>query len=178
MDADLTVIEGHRERAAGQLIRLSGTVQDENCEPVSEAVVHLWQADNHGQYNHQNDSSGTAAQLDQHFQYSSVLRTDANGKFFVTTILPRYYPIGGGRVRTAHLHFLVRKLGYETLTTQSYFDGDALVDIERIRELNKSDIILSRGGMIRPELRNLVVTFNMGSTEVPIGDLTLTMQSL
>jgi protocatechuate 3,4-dioxygenase beta subunit len=62
-----------------------------------------------------------------------MLRTDAQGRYRVLTIKPGAYPIGGGQVRTPHIHFEVA--GHDDrLTTQMYFPGEAM---------NAADILLS-----------------------------------
>ena len=169
-DADMTVVDSNAAKADGQIIRLSGTVQDQNCDPVPFAVVDIWQADNQGHYNHQHDQTSSPDAIDRNFQYYALVKTDAAGKFSITTILPRFYGIGNGMVRTAHIHFMVRKTGYENLITQSYFASPVgvLNDIERIRELNRTDVILGR----RRDLDDLIVNFTQGA-EMPEGDLTL-----
>lgn len=182
---DLTTINGTDTEAIGQKIIVHGKIVDESCTGIANALVHMWQADDNGHYNHINDSSTSSAQeLDQGFQYSGETRTDQEGNFSFKTILPKYYEIGrdelGNSVlRTAHLHFLIRKLGFEQLITQTYFEGDALDEIETIRDLNTTDIILAPDGKILPEMEELIVEFNRASkNEVPSGEVQITLRKL
>ena len=179
-DRDLTKVGSSEKRATGQILYVQGQVVDENCEPVPQAHIHLWQADNNGFYNHQGDDSfSTAAELDPHFQYAANLMSDEEGQFSFTTILPKYYKINEFKSRSSHFHFLLRKTGYSTLVTQSYFEGDVLKDIETIRALNKTDIILSRQGEIRPDLKDLIVEFQKErGMDMPVGSLRLVLEKL
>ena len=54
-DTDLTLVRGHRHRAAGQVIRLSGRVMNLRGEPVRDARVEIWQANANGRYTHPSD---------------------------------------------------------------------------------------------------------------------------
>ena len=65
-DTDLTLIEGHEERAQGEVIRVSGRVLDEQGQPVEGALVDIWQANAHGRYQHEDDTA--TAPLDPNFQ--------------------------------------------------------------------------------------------------------------
>ena len=180
-NADLTQIDGHAKGASGQVIYVHGQVVDQRCEPVANATVYLWQADEHGHYNHAEDPNvKSTADLDPDFQYRGVVSTDAQGRFGFKTIKPKYYPLddSGQLVRTAHLHVAVLHPQTERLVTQTYFEGDVLEDIERIRQLNANDIILSPRGEILPELRPLIIEFRReaGVLDGVVGHVTLTVR--
>lgn len=189
-DVDLTQVQGRANQAIGQIIVLKGKVVDEKCKPIKGAAVHLWQADNDGNYNHMRDVRPNPIQLDNDFQYSGIAHTDAKGEFEFKTIVPKYYPIAFDAndrptvFRTAHLHLSVKQLGYESLVTQSYFEGDVLDEIQEIRRLNQTDIILTRADAfgirkIRNELKPLIVNFKKTLTEThPVGHLELTLKKL
>lgn len=189
-DVDLTQVQGRTNTALGQIILLKGKVVDENCRPVSGAAVHMWQADNEGNYNHMRDVRPNPINLDPDFQYSGIAHTDSEGEFEFKTIVPKYYPIAFDAndrptiFRTAHLHFSVKQLGYRTLVTQSYFEGDILDEIDEIRRLNKTDIILTEstalgGRRQRKELKPLIVNFKKDLVSgIPTGNLELTLSRL
>jgi protocatechuate 3,4-dioxygenase beta subunit len=120
-DADLTMLEGHNTRALGDVIAISGRVFDRRGNPMSGAVIELWQANAAGRYAHANDPS--TAPLDPNFQGFAMLKTSADGAYRITTVKPAAYPSPIG-VRPAHIHFDV--LGRDTrLVTQMYFPGDS-----------------------------------------------------
>ncbi|HEX8653793.1 MAG TPA: protocatechuate 3,4-dioxygenase [Allosphingosinicella sp.] len=131
-DADLTMISGHPERAAGRPIELTGRVLTPRGQPVANAMMDVWQANAAGRYAHASDTSGLA--LDDDFQGFGRLWTDAEGRYRVLTVRPGAYPIGGdgSPMRTPHIHFEVSGR-IDRLTTQMYFPGEAL---------NRTDILL------------------------------------
>jgi protocatechuate 3,4-dioxygenase beta subunit len=131
-DSDLTMISGHRARAAGAPIELTGRVLTPRGQPVANALMDVWQANAAGRYAHASDTSGLA--VDDDFQGFGRLRTDAQGRYRVLTVRPGAYPIGGGGspVRTPHIHFEVSGRT-DRLTTQMYFPGEVL---------NRTDILL------------------------------------
>src|SRR4051794_17772965 len=43
-DNDLTHVMGNNKPASGQLIYVMGQVLDQNCNPVPDAMVEIWQA--------------------------------------------------------------------------------------------------------------------------------------
>jgi protocatechuate 3,4-dioxygenase, beta subunit len=186
-NADLTWVQGRVDPsgrpliASGQILYLRGRVQDPDCRPVAGANVYLWQADDNGHYNHREDPNvRSAAELDPNFQYRGFVQTDAWGRFMFKTIKPKYYPLDpvSGQLRTAHFHVSVLHPQHQQLTTQTYFEGDLLQDIARIRQLNSNDIILSPRGTILPELRELIVEYRRlnGFNDGLVGDLALTVQ--
>ena len=71
--------------------------------------------------------------------------TDEGGSYRFRTIKPGAYPNSPDWMRPPHIHFRVIVPGLPTLTTQMYFDGEAL---------NAGDRILRN---LSPALRNRVV---------------------
>ena len=129
-DLDLTTIRGRADRAEGVVIGISGLVLDEGLQPVPGALVDIWQANRHGRYAHEADPN--PAPLDPAFQGSAQLRTDAQGRYRFTTIIPGAYPAAEGWMRPPHIHFKVARRGFHELVTQMYFAGEALNDADRL----------------------------------------------
>lgn len=121
VDADLTWLEGHSQRASGTVIEVTGRVLDRAGRPVDGAVLELWQCNAAGRYAHPGDAATTP--LDPHFQGYAAIRTDAGGNWKITTVKPAGYgsPIG---MRTPHIHFDIRGKAHR-LITQMYFPEDA-----------------------------------------------------
>lgn len=189
-DADLTRIGGTTS-ASGQALYLRGQIVDESCRPVPGATVYLWQADDHGHYNHSEDPNiqnepNPAVLLDPNFQYRGIVVSDRDGRFQFKTIKPKYYPLDPQEPnfkRTAHLHVGIMKEGYRNLFTQTYFEGDLLEDITEIRRLNKIDILLGEWrnhrptGQINPQLIPLIVSYREERCfDAPVGDVRLAIQ--
>jgi protocatechuate 3,4-dioxygenase beta subunit len=123
-DADLTVIQGHRARAQGQVIEVSGRVLSIAGEPLAGVAIEVWQANTHGRYAHPADRN--PAPLDPDFQGYARLVTDAQGHYRLRTIKPAGYPAGGFN-RPPHIHFDIAG-ERSRLVTQMYFAGEPLND--------------------------------------------------
>lgn len=90
----------------GTRLTLTGHVVDAGCSPIADARVETWQADASGAY----DNAG--------YTLRGWVRTDADGRFTIHTVVPGEYP-----GRTEHIHVKVTPPGGATLTTQLYFPG-------------------------------------------------------
>jgi hydroxyquinol 1,2-dioxygenase len=120
-----------------------GTVRGMNGKPVVNAHIDVWQSDEDGLYDVQH------AELDQ-AQARGILNADGEGRYHFRSILAVPYsipddgPVGDllkatGRHpwRPAHLHFLIKADGYETLITHvfrsddSYLDSDAVFGVRQ-----------------------------------------------
>jgi protocatechuate 3,4-dioxygenase beta subunit len=130
-DLDLTTIQGHAQSAQGEVILVRGRILDADCQPVPDALVEIWQANTHGRYHHERDTS--PAPRDEHFQGWGEVVTNSRGEYGFKTILPGAY--GAGDIqRTRHIHFRVARRGYHELITQMYFEGEPL---------NGQDVVLN-----------------------------------
>ena len=118
---DMTRIAGRPGQAQGQLIHLSGRVLDRFGTPVRHGKVQIWQANQHGRYDHPNDDN--PAPLDPCFQGFAVVETDGDGRYAFKTIKPGAYATGPNTMRPSHIHFEVFGKR-ERLITQMYFAGD------------------------------------------------------
>jgi len=88
---------------ASRLI-VTGQVLSSRCQPVANALLDFWHADEDGEY----DNRG--------FRYRGHQFADAQGRYRLETIVPAEYP---GRAR--HIHVKVQAPGRRILTTQMYF---------------------------------------------------------
>ena len=129
-DLDLSRIAGHDKAAQGVVHVIEGRVLDENGKPVADALVDVWQANHHGRYAHEADPN--PAPLDPDFQGWARLRTDAEGRYRLRTIKPGAYQVEASWSRPPHVHFKVARRGFHELTTQMYFAGDPLNDVDRL----------------------------------------------
>jgi protocatechuate 3,4-dioxygenase beta subunit len=122
-DADLTLLAGRHQRAAGDVIRLSGRVTNLKGEPVSGARISIWQANTHGKYRHKSDMN--TAPLDPNFQGFGVQTTDADGRYRFKSIKPGPYPAPVVGMRAPHVHFEV-EAKHDRLITQMFFPNEPL----------------------------------------------------
>ncbi len=125
-DFDLTLFNGSKQRAQGEIIYVRGKVTDENCDPIKAAVVMIWQANKYGKYTHEYDTQ--EAKDDPNFQGWGQIVTNEKGEYGYKTIKPGAYPVNleNNEWRTPHIHFKISKRGYHELITQMYFDGEEL----------------------------------------------------
>jgi protocatechuate 3,4-dioxygenase beta subunit len=152
-DVDLTRLTGHDGAADGVVIRVQGRVLDEACQPVEGALVDLWQADSNGRYSHPADPN--PAPRDPNFQGWGQAVTDATGAYSFRTIKPAAYPLAfldgepdaSKGYRTPHIHFRVSKRGYRELSTQMYFEGEKLNDVDlvlnRVSEAERPRVVIT-----------------------------------
>ena len=160
-DTDLTMIQGHSERAQGQVIRVTGRVLDENGQPVEGALVDIWQANTFGRYHHEDDPA--TAPLDPNFQGWGMVKTDAEGNYSFTTIKPGAYAATESWTRPPHIHYKVSRRGYRELTTQMYFSGESL---------NATDQLLME---VDEESRGLLVVDFREQDGIPQGDFSVVL---
>jgi catechol 1,2-dioxygenase len=128
---------------SGEPCLVTGQVTGPQGQPVPGALVDVWQADAEGFYDVQRNDTTPETNL------RGLFTTDADGRFWFRTIVPRYYPIPVdgpvGRLlealarhpyRPAHIHFLVTADGYQDVTTHlfvadsPYLDSDAVFGVK------------------------------------------------
>ena len=102
--------------------------------PVADALVEVWQANGEGKYENQDPD------LQPEFNLRGRFRTDAQGRFRFSSVMPKGYRLpGDGPVgqlmarlgltleRPAHIHFRVTARGHETLTTHIFDRADPAI---------------------------------------------------
>ena len=124
-DNDLIVINDALTSAAGEITWLNGRILDARGEPIRNALVEIWQADNHGVYLHRGSDNGS--KRDGNFQGFGRFLTGSSGEYQFRTIKPVPYP-----GRTPHIHFAVKFKGRENFTTQCYIQGEPGNDCDRV----------------------------------------------
>lgn len=116
-DNDLIHMTDHTTPALGTVTNLSGRVLDKNGAPLRNALIELWQADDHGNYIH----SGGAARggRDPGFQGYGRFETAGDGGWKFRTIQPGLYT-----GRTRHYHFGITLKGQPRFSTQLFFKDE------------------------------------------------------
>jgi hydroxyquinol 1,2-dioxygenase len=113
------------EGLGGETCFLVGTVRDLAGKPIAGARLDVWQADKDGMYESQ---LGLEEPL-----LRAIFQTGVDGKYVIRTIAPPGYsiPMDGtvgdllketdiSHFRPAHIHFLIKAPGYETLITHLF----------------------------------------------------------
>jgi len=116
-DNDLIVINNGITPSLGTVAWLSGRILDRTGNPIRNAIVEIWQADNYGSYIHSNGTQN--GRRDGNFQGYGTFETASDGKYLFRTIKPGLYT---GRVR--HVHCKVTLPGGRSLTTQLHIEGE------------------------------------------------------
>jgi protocatechuate 3,4-dioxygenase beta subunit len=123
--SDLTAGQGE-----GIPILVRGRVTDEAGGALEGAIVEIWQACASGRYRHPEDKSPRP--LDPHFGYWGKCVANEWGEFQFRSVKPGAYEDNPTWTRPPHIHFKVRTPGYAELTTQMYFAGEPLNDLDEI----------------------------------------------
>jgi catechol 1,2-dioxygenase len=119
-----------RSDTPGPALFVTGQVSDPEGRGIAGAEVDVWHASPVGLYENQDPEQAE-------MNLRGRLTTNAEGRFWFRTVKPAGYPIPTdgvvGRLlraqarhpyRPAHLHVLVHKPGFKTLTSQVYADDD------------------------------------------------------
>lgn len=130
--------------AKGTPCLVRGTVKGINGETIPGAEMDVWQSDDDGLYDVQHEG------LD-HAQSRGIVTADANGRYHFRSIvavpyaIPHDGPVGQmleatGRHpwRPAHLHFMIKAPGYETLITHVFRDNSDYLDSDAVFGVRQS----------------------------------------
>ena len=118
----------------GELFVMEGQVLDTDGQPVANAMMDVWHANEVGGYSHFFPGM-------KPYELRRRIETDAQGHYRFRSFLPPGYGIppnsptaelfealGRHGKRPAHIHFLVVAPGLRTLTTQVNIPGDTYID--------------------------------------------------
>lgn len=119
---------------SGQPCWVEGTVRDTDGNPVPQARIDVWEADDDGFYDVQYEGQAAAGR--------AWMYTDDKGHYGFWGLTPTPYPIphdgpvgkmlestGRSPVRAAHLHFMVDAPGLRRLVTHIFVEGDPQLEI-------------------------------------------------
>ncbi|MDM0059370.1 intradiol ring-cleavage dioxygenase [Variovorax fucosicus] len=126
--------------AKGAPCFVRGRVTGLDGEPIANALVDVWQADEEGFYDVQKPDPS----LSEH-RARAQLRTDADGRYHFRSIVAHEYPIphdgpvgalldslGRHPWRPAHLHFMIQAQGYERLITHVFRRGGRYLESDAV----------------------------------------------
>lgn len=153
-DNDLLILNDKITPATGIITHLTGQVTDPKGNPISNAVVEIWQADNHGVYLH--SGSANKPNQDTNFQGFGRFLTNRKGEYYFRTIRPVPYP-----GRSPHIHVIVKKGEKRLLTSQLYVKEES--------DRNKKDFLYNR--IQDPKARENVTVAFTPIADSPIGEL-------
>jgi protocatechuate 3,4-dioxygenase, alpha subunit len=129
-------------------ITISGRVYDVAGDPVPDALVETWQADEHSRFDHPDDPRGAVSSAVPGFRGFGRCPTDAAGEYRIVTIRPGPLPSPGGGTEAPHLDVSVFARGLlDRLVTRIYFPDEA--------EANATDPVLA--AMADPAIRQTLI---------------------
>ncbi|MGE4125439.1 MAG: intradiol ring-cleavage dioxygenase [Pusillimonas sp.] len=130
--------------ATGTPCTVRGTVRGIDGKPVANAMLDVWQSDENGLYDVQKPEVSEA-------QARGIVHTDAEGRYSFDSILAVPYPIphdgpvgqmleatGRHPWRPAHLHFLIKADGYETLITHIFRNNSDYIESDAVFAVRSS----------------------------------------
>lgn len=128
----------------GERIRITGRIFDGQGNPMSDALVEVWQADAQGRYAHPADARGSNTP----FKGFGRMATDAQGCFTFDTVKPG--AIGDGQAPHVTLILFTRG-GQNHLYTRLYFGDEAAANardpvLATVPEDRRGTLIATRDG--------------------------------
>jgi protocatechuate 3,4-dioxygenase, alpha subunit len=137
-----------------EAIRIEGAVYDGAGEPVSDAMIEIWQANQAGRYNDPQDDREDLPLDPETFSGFGRSGTNAGGRFSFVTIKPGPVPDPHGGMQAPHIMVSVFARGLlKRVVTRIYFPDE--------EEANANDPILSSVRDLG--LRRTLVTHNQGA---------------
>lgn len=113
-------------------ITVRGLVLDGEGNPVPDAVVETWQADEQGRFNHPDDPRGASTS----FRGFGRSGTHPDGEFRIRTVKPAALPTPDGKVEAPHINVSVLARGLlHRVVTRIYFPDE--------QQANEADPVLS-----------------------------------
>jgi protocatechuate 3,4-dioxygenase, alpha subunit len=138
-----------------EAIRIEGTVYDGGGEPVSDAMVEIWQANHAGRYNDPSDSRQDLPLDPAIFSGFGRSGTDEGGRFSFVTVKPGPVPGPDTGMQAPHIMVSVFARGLlKRVVTRIYFpdeEGD-----------NANDPVLS--SIVDRRFRKTLVAYDEGDT--------------
>lgn len=129
----------------GEDMFIEGRILDTKGNPIEGAVIDVWQANDEGFYDVQQKG------LQPDFNLRGVFRTGADGRYWFRAVKPKFYPIpddgpvgqllralGRHPYRPAHLHYIIKADGFETLTTHIFDPDDPYINSDAVFGVKES----------------------------------------
>ena len=114
-----------REDAGGEAVRIEGVVLEGGGAPVPDALLEIWQADEHGRYAHPDDVG--AIHDGRLFRGFGRACTDPEGYYWFRTVVPAVISASGsGPPQAPHINVSIFARGLlKRLVTRIYFADHA-----------------------------------------------------
>ena len=129
----------------GEPMLVRGRILDTEGQPIAAAKIDVWQANDEGFYDVQQQG------IQPEFNLRGVFRTGSNGAYWFRGVKPRYYPIpadgpvgqmlqalGRHPYRPAHLHYIITATGFAPLTTHIFDPDDKYIHSDAVFGVKQS----------------------------------------
>lgn len=129
----------------GEDMVIEGRILDTEGNPIADAVIDVWQANDEGFYDVQQKG------IQPDFNLRGVFRTGPDGYYWFRAVKPKFYPIpddgpvgqllgklGRHPYRPAHLHYIIKAEGYETLVTHIFDPDDQYIHSDAVFGVKES----------------------------------------
>ncbi|CAN7437854.1 intradiol ring-cleavage dioxygenase [Rhizobium sp. LjRoot258] len=129
----------------GEDMAIEGRILDTDGQPITDALIDVWQANDEGFYDVQQKG------IQPDFNLRGVFRTGPDGRYWFRAVKPKYYPIpddgpvgqllkelGRHPYRPAHLHYIIKADGFETLTTHIFDPDDPYISSDAVFGVKES----------------------------------------
>jgi protocatechuate 3,4-dioxygenase, alpha subunit len=148
----LSVSDLAAPEVGGKRVTIQGRVLDGDGNPISDALIELWQANQHGKYEHPEDAQ--AKPLQRGFKGFGRIATNGAGEFRFATIKPGRVPGPAGTLQAPHIVVAVFMRGLlKHLVSRIYFPDEPA---------NTDDPILL---LVEPERRATLIATNAPGRE-------------
>ena len=129
----------------GEPMLVRGRILDTEGKPINAAKIDVWQANDEGFYDVQQQG------IQPEFNLRGVFRTGADGAYWFRGVKPKYYPIpadgpvgqmlqalGRHPYRPAHLHYIITATGFAPLTTHIFDPDDKYIHSDAVFGVKQS----------------------------------------
>ena len=129
----------------GEPMLVRGRILDTEGQPIAAAKIDVWQANDEGFYDVQQQG------IQPEFNLRGVFRTGSNGAYWFRGVKPKYYPIpadgpvgqmlqalGRHPYRPAHLHYIITATGFAPLTTHIFDPDDKYIHSDAVFGVKQS----------------------------------------
>ena len=129
----------------GEPMLVRGRILDIKGNPINAAKIDVWQANDEGFYDVQQQG------IQPEFNLRGVFRTGADGAYWFRGVKPKYYPIpddgpvgqmlqalGRHPYRPAHLHYIITANGFAPLTTHIFDPDDKYIHSDAVFGVKQS----------------------------------------
>jgi catechol 1,2-dioxygenase len=129
----------------GEDMFIHGRILDTSGSPIEGAVIDVWQANDEGFYDVQQQG------IQPDFNLRGVFRTGPDGRYWFRAVKPKYYPIpddgpvgqllnklGRHPYRPAHLHYIINAKGFDALVTHIFDPDDPYINSDAVFGVKES----------------------------------------